>query len=51
MKQLLPPRGPQHPVHVPMQMGQPIRDSNYSQMQCKANARQQGQPLRQPQQR
>lgn len=50
MKQLLPTRGPLHPVHVPMQMGQPITDRNYSQMQCKANVRQQGQPLRQPQQ-
>ncbi|CAM3607116.1 hypothetical protein N5K37_13665 [Delftia tsuruhatensis] len=51
MKQLLPTRGPQHPAYVPMQMGQPITDRNYSQMQCKANVRQQGQPLRHPQQR
>ncbi len=39
------------PVYVPLQMGQPITDRNHAQMQCKANSRQQGQPLPQQQQR
>jgi hypothetical protein len=51
MKQLLPAGGPHPAGYVPLQMGQPITDRNYSQMQCKANVRQQGQPLPRPQQR
>lgn len=50
MKQLLAATH-QRPAYVPLQVGQPITDRNYSQMQCKANQRQQGQPLPQQQQR
>ncbi len=45
MKQLWIPPGSQYRVYVPLQMGQPISDRNYSQQQTKANQRQQGQPL------
>lgn len=45
MKQLWIPLGSQRAVYVPLQMGQPISDRNYSQQQTKANQRQQGQPL------
>ena len=46
MKQLLPVSGTQRRTYVPMQMGQPITDKNYEQMQTKANQRQQGESPR-----
>ncbi len=50
MKQLIPMAGSHHRSYVPMQMGQPISDGNYTQQQTKANQRQVGQPLPQKQQ-
>jgi len=45
MKQLLNLGQSKRRTYVPLQMGQPITDRNYSQLQTKANQRQVGQPL------
>ncbi|QIL83568.1 hypothetical protein G7047_29245 [Diaphorobacter sp. HDW4A] len=45
MKQLLVLAGALRRTYVPLQMGQTIKDRNYSQQQTKANQRQQGQPV------